>query len=104
MLFFIFSKKRTPFLNLAGVTLGHPSQGPTEKSLQDGYAADATPEKWGTVASVGDFRCSEWFFSQPVVPPWKNMQHAATETSGKYFFFEVRREGLPASPSCAWRS
>lgn len=32
MLFFIFSKKRTPFLNLAGVTLGHPSQGPTEKS------------------------------------------------------------------------
>lgn len=44
------------------------------------------------------------FFSQGGNHRWKNMQHAATETSGFFFFFEVRREGLPASPSCAWRS
>ena len=64
--FSFFRKKRTPFLNLAGVTLGHPSQGPTEKSPPGWLCCRCHSGKMGSGGLSGRFPLF-WMFFFPKV-------------------------------------
>ena len=100
MLVFIFSKKMDTIPQLSLCNSRSPFKGPTEKFFQDGYAADATPEKWGTVASVGDFRCSEWFFSQGGFTVEKHAACSNRDVRKIFFFWSEERRTSSLALMC----